>query len=215
MPPSYILYTPESSFRAFSTLIAAEYNGVTVDVVTDVTAEDAKSPVGKLPVLETPSGDKIFSSYAAARFIASVRRDTGLTGSSPSETASIDSWMDWTAQEVELPACGWFYPVAGYMPFDANSYEKCKTDLAKALKFLNDHLNGKTYLVGNQITLADIVVASTIFYPFKLVADPSFLKPFDNVLSWFTNCVSQDEFRQVVGQVTMCEKELIAPGQSS
>lgn len=215
MPPSYILYTPEASFRAFATLIAAEYNGVNVDVVTNVTAEDAKSPVGKLPVLETPSGEKIFSSYAAARFIAGLRRDTGLTGSSPSEAASIDAWMDFAAQEVELPACVWFYPVAGYMPFNANSYEKSKADLAKALKVLNDHLNGKTYIVGNQITLADIVVASTLLYPFKLVADQSYLKPYDKVLSWFTNCVSQEEFQQVVGQVTMCKKELKAPGQSS
>lgn len=215
MPPSYTLYTPEASFRAFATLIAAEYNGVIVDVVTNATAEDAKSPVGKLPVLETPSGEKIFSSYAAARFVAGLRRDTGLTGNSLAEAASIDAWMDWTAQEVELPACVWFYPVAGYTPFNASSYEKSKSDLAKALKVLNDHLNGKSYIVGNQITLADIVVASALLYPFKLVTDPSYLKPYENVLSWFTNCVSQEEFQQVVGQVTMCQKELMAPGQSS
>lgn len=214
MPPSYTLYTPEASFRAFATLIAAEYNAVVVDVVTDVTAEDAKSPVGKLPVLETPSGEKIFSCYAAARFIAGLRRDTGLTGSSPAEAALIDGWMDWASQELELPACVWFYPVAGYMPFNKNSYEKSKQDLAKALKVLNDHLHGKSYIVGNQITLADIVLASTLLYPFKLVTDQSYLKPYGKVLKWFTNCVSQEEFQQVVGQVTMCQKELMAPGQS-
>jgi elongation factor 1-gamma len=214
MPPTYTLYTPEASFRAFATLIAAEYNAVAVDVVTDATAEDAKSPVGKLPVLETPSGEKIFSCYAAARFIAGLRRDTGLTGNSPVEAASVDVWIDFAAQELELPACAWFYPVAGYMPFSKTSYEKSKVDLAKALQVLNEHLNGKAYLVGNQITLADIVVASTLLYPFKLVADPSYLKHFGNVLKWFTNCVSQEEFQQIVGQVTMCQKEIMAPGQS-
>ena len=116
--PTYKLYAPEASFRAFSTLIAAEYNGVSIDVSTDLGAA-SKSPVGKLPLLELPDGSTIFSSHAMARFIAGIRRDTGLTGTTLIETAAIDAWMDWAAQDLELPSCVWFYPVAGYMPFNA------------------------------------------------------------------------------------------------
>lgn len=115
---TYKLHTPEASFRAFATLIAAEYNGVDVEISTDLAAA-SKSPVGKLPLLELPDGSAIFSSHAMARYIAGIRRDTGLMGSTISETASIDSWMDWAAQDLELPSCVWFYPVAGYMPFNA------------------------------------------------------------------------------------------------
>jgi elongation factor 1-gamma len=70
-------------------------------------------------------------------------------------------------------------------------------------------------LVTDQISLADIVVASTLLYPFKLVADKSFLKPYGNVVRWFQTCVNQAEFQQVVGQVTMCKKELTAAGQAA
>jgi elongation factor 1-gamma len=115
--PAYKLYAPEASFRAFSTLISAEYNGVTVTVDTDLKAA-SKSPVGKLPILELPSGEIIFSSQAAARFIAGLRRDSGLTGNTLTDAAAIDAWMDWAATDLELPACVWFYPVAGYMPFN-------------------------------------------------------------------------------------------------
>jgi elongation factor 1-gamma len=118
---SYKLYAPEASFRAFSILIAAEYNGVSIDVSTDLGAASTKSPVGKLPVLECSrqnGSDCIFSSAAAARFVAGLRRDTGLTGQTVVEGACIDAWMDWAAQDLELPACVWFYPVAGYMPFN-------------------------------------------------------------------------------------------------
>jgi elongation factor 1-gamma len=115
--PTYKLHAPEASFRAFATLIAAEYNGVSVDVSTDLAAA-SKSPVGKLPLLELPDGSSIFSSHAMARFIASLRRDSGLTGQTLPESAAIDAWMDWAAQDLELPACVWFYPVAGYMPFN-------------------------------------------------------------------------------------------------
>lgn len=118
MSPTYKLYAPEASFRAFSTLIAAEYNGVSIDVSTDLKAA-SKSPVGKLPLLEMPNGrDCIFSSHAMARFVAGLRRDAGLVGNTLNEAAAIDSWMDWAAQDLELPACVWFYPVAGYMPFN-------------------------------------------------------------------------------------------------
>lgn len=80
---------------------------------------------------------------------------------------------------------------------------------------LNTHLADKTHLVGNQVTLADIVVVSTLLYPFKLVADKAYLKPYEHVLRWFQTCVQQPEFQQVIGTVTMCKKELMAPGQEA
>lgn len=117
--PLYKLYTAEASFRAFPILIAAEYNDVSVEAIADLSSASKVSPVGKLPVLVTENGDSIFSSHAAARFVAGLRRDTGLLGSGTlKETAAIDAWMDWAATDVELPACVWFYPVAGYMPFN-------------------------------------------------------------------------------------------------
>jgi elongation factor 1-gamma len=70
-------------------------------------------------VLELSSGAIIFSSQAAARYMAGLRRDSGLTGNTLTESAAIDAWMDWAGQDLELPACVWFYPVAGYMPFNA------------------------------------------------------------------------------------------------
>lgn len=115
--PTYKLYAPEASFRAFSTLIAAEYNGVSIDVSTDLSSA-SKSPVGKLPLLELQDSSTIFTSQAIARFIGGLRRDSGLLGDTLTEAAAVDAWMDWAAQDVELPACVWFYPVAGYMPFN-------------------------------------------------------------------------------------------------
>lgn len=113
-PPKYTLHAPPGSFRAFPALIVAEYNGVTVDVADpfDAAKVAALSPTGKAPILELPSGGPpLFSSHAIARFLAGIRRDTGLTGSTLQESAAIDAWMDFSSQELELPACVWFYPV--------------------------------------------------------------------------------------------------------
>jgi elongation factor 1-gamma len=95
------------------------------------------------------------------------------------------------------------------------SYEKAKTDMASALTILNNYLVDKTYLVGHQVTLADIYVSSVLLYPFKLVTDKNFLKPYSNVVRWFSTCVNQTEFTQVIGKVVMCKKELQAPGQTA
>ena len=87
--------------------------------------------------------------------------------------------------------------------------------MGKGLELLNTHLLLKTFLVNDQITLADIVVASTLVYPLKLVADKNYLKPYPNVVRWFTTCVNQPEFLAVIGQVNLCKKELMAPGQEA
>lgn len=55
------LWTNPANFRAFKVLIAAEYNGVELEVPefdhpTDSKSPEfvAKSPLGRVPVLETP-----------------------------------------------------------------------------------------------------------------------------------------------------------------
>lgn len=62
-PLAQKLITYQGNARAFKALIAAEYNGVTIEVpdfewgVTNKSEEFlAKNPVGKVPVLETAEG---------------------------------------------------------------------------------------------------------------------------------------------------------------
>lgn len=105
-----------------------------------------------------------------------------------------------------------FYPVLGYLPNNPVVASQAKLDLASALKVLEDHLLYRTYLVGETITLADITIASTLVYPFKFVADPSYRQAFPNVIRWFTTLVNQPAFENVVGTVVLAEKELTFGG---
>jgi len=212
---SYKLHTPAGSFRAFKALIAAEYNSIDVNVADwDAAAVKSLSPTGKAPVLETSNG-VIFESNAIARFISGLRTDTELLGCSFYQKAAIDAWVDFSANDIEMPACIWFYPVAGYMPFNEVAYEKAKGDLANAMSILNTHLVDKTYLVGEHITLADICVVSALVYPMKLVCDKAFLKPYGNLVRWFTTCVNQPAFKAVIGECPLAKKELTAAGQKA
>ncbi|CAM9242626.1 unnamed protein product [Ascophyllum nodosum] len=212
------LWTNPANFRAFKALIAAEYNCVEIEVPEFNHASDskspeflAKSPLGRVPVLETPKGC-IFESNAIARYVARMRRDTELYGVSFFESAQIDSWIDFCAHELELPATIWFYPVIGYMPYNETAVTKAKEDLKIALGALEKTLLEKTYLVGDKITLADITVASALVYPMKLVMDPEYRKSFPCVTRWFTTCVNQPQFMAVVGTVELAKEEMTAEG---
>uniref|UniRef100_A0A6U3WYA0 GST C-terminal domain-containing protein n=1 Tax=Ditylum brightwellii TaxID=49249 RepID=A0A6U3WYA0_9STRA len=212
---SYTLHTKPASHQAFKILIAAEYNGVDVEIAENFDAAKVASlsPTGKGPILETPRGI-LFESNAIARFLAKIRSDTGLMGQNVFEEAEVDSWVDFAAREVELPACVWFYPVAGYMPFNEDAYKKAKIDFGKALALLELQLKDKKYLVGDQITLADIAVVSSLVYPMKLVCDKAYVEPYPNVVRWFQSCVDESNFKNVIGVTTMCKKEITAPGQA-
>jgi len=206
------LHTSPGNFRAFKALIAAEYCGVDITISDDLTQIGSLSPVGKAPVLVTPKGN-IWESNAIARHVARIGKgDSGLNGQNMYEAAEIDGWIDFGSNELELPACVWWYPIAGYIPYNEKAYSKAKIDLAAAFGKIECHLfNGQTFLVGQQITLADICVASALVYPMKLVCDASFLEPFPNVSRWFKMCVDQSEFKSIIGDVRLCEKELLAP----
>jgi len=118
--PKYKLYTPTGSFRAFAPLIAAEYNKISIEVITENIEGfiKSKSPTGKAPILEClPAGGIIFSSYAISRYVSGLRNDRGLLlGYTVQERATIDEWIDWIAQDVELPVCVLIYPILGYIP---------------------------------------------------------------------------------------------------
>lgn len=174
----------------------------------------AKTPTGKVPVLETPEGT-IFESGAIARYVARLRQDTGLYGSTFFESGQVESWLEFSAHELEVPVEVWIFPLLGYSKFNAAANAKAKEDVKKALQVLENHLHLRTYLVGDKITLADIVVASALVYPFKLVLDKEFRKPFTAVNRWFSTLVNQPEFQAVIGDVPLIDTALHADGDES
>lgn len=213
------LYTDSGNYKAFKALIAAEYNGVTIDVPEfkvgkDNTSADflKKSPMGRVPCLETANGQFIFESNAIARYVARLRNDTGLYGANFDESGTVDSWVDFCANEMELSAALWVYPVLGMTPANPALSGKAKGDLQKALKVVDTHLSDKTYMVGHKITLADIAIVSALVYPFKFVADAKYRGAFPNVARWFDTCVHQPNFEAVIGSVVLATKEMGASG---
>ena len=77
----------------------------------------ALNPNGKVPCLETSQGG-IFESNAIARYVARLRNDTAVYGEDFFQSGQVDSGGDFCANEIEIPATMWGYPILGHMAFD-------------------------------------------------------------------------------------------------
>jgi len=204
-------------------LIAAEYAGVSIEVVpvtmgvTNKTKEFlALNPWGKVPTLETDDGQGIWESNAIARFVAaSATQENNLFGRSLLERGQVEQWMDWVRGDLELAASVWLYPIYGLIPNNPVATAKAKQDIHRLMGVLSNYLNDKSYLVGEGITLADIVVACTLVPLYSKVFDRAYRQSFPNVTRWFETVVNQPNFKKVQDEVHLCEKMEVAGGDDA
>lgn len=195
------LYAHPDNYKTYKALIAAKYVGLEVE--TPGGSDTAQT--GKIPVLETNQGC-IFSSTAIARYISRISRPVGLYGQTILEGGMIDSWIEFCTHELEVPLCTWVLPVLGIFDEVPEATACAKQDVKLALAVLNNHLLHNTYVVGHQITLADISVCCALVDGMRLVLDAEFRKPFGNLMRWFNLCLSQPEFAAIIGKVDLCGK---------
>jgi len=207
------LYTYPDNFRAAKALIAAQYSKADVKVAPDFvfgetnkTKEfEQKFPGGKIPAFEAKDGKVLQDSNAIAYYVANDQ----LKGKNEYDRAQILQWIGFAEAELLPAGCAWVFPILGIIknnPGSQEAFQRAKNDMKTALAILNSHLLTRTYLVGERITLADIVVAANLLNPYKYVLDPDYRKSFANVNRWFVTLINQPQFKAVLGEVVLCSK---------
>jgi len=210
------LYTYSGNTYALQSLIIAHYNSIELSLPAfemgkDNTTEDFlfKSPLAKVPVLQTAEGC-ICEAAAIARYLARLSPRTNMYGSTFFEAGLVDQWIEFAMTELDLPVGMWIYPILGFVESSDVNTVKAKEDVARALTVLNAHLLNATFLVGEGITAADVVVCCSLLNGFKLVFDSAFLEPFANVMRWFRTCVAQPDFTAVIGATALLASDVTA-----
>ncbi|GCB66370.1 hypothetical protein scyTo_0014992 [Scyliorhinus torazame] len=158
--------------------------------------------MSRFPSLETESKLCIHGATAVAHYLAPDR----MRGCSGKEASLVQQWVNFADSELLQPACAWVFTVLGLLKHNTKDVERAQLDLKKILRFLDDHLRLRTYLVGEGVTLADIAVSCSLLLPYKHAFEPDFRKPYVNVNRWFLTCVNQAEFTRALGAVRLCEK---------
>jgi glutathione S-transferase len=113
------------------------------------------------PYLETAAGDIISGASAIASHLARMNPGSGLLGAGVFQEAQVNQWVTWAeflAPTVDLIAGA----IQGTSKLDTTRFNEAVKSLKASVKVLNGHLNGKQYILGDKVTLADLVAGAIL-----------------------------------------------------
>jgi glutathione S-transferase len=127
------------------------------------------NPAGKLPALV--DGDVVLTeSVAIVLYLAEKHSERDLIPRELGQRAEFFRWLLFTTTELEQPL--WrisrhtsIYPADKRLPADI---ALARGDFAAMGRVLEEHMNGRQFLVGNTVTVADFVLAYTLDWAMML-----------------------------------------------
>merc|ERR1740116_58438 len=133
----------------------------------------------------------IYESAAIAFYIArqSASHGGALVGHKAFEEAQINQWVFANAGNW-AHAGAIMYNTLG-MAYNMDAYNAAVKGIKEQAKTLNTHLQGKTFLVGQRLTIADIANFLPMSMAFAFVLDAGFRKAMPNVSDWFARVAAQ------------------------
>jgi glutathione S-transferase len=161
------------------------------------------NPHGKVPVLI--DGELvIWESHTILRYLAATYGSDEFWPRDPAARSYLDRWLDWAATRLQPDFMDLFW---GYyrMPEtqrDLEAIKRARQDCARDYELLDSHLRARTFLDGDNFTLADIPAGATLYRYFEMgLAVP---QP-DNVMSWYERLRKIPSYRR---QITIPFDEL-------
>ncbi|CAO3610712.1 unnamed protein product [Mucor hiemalis] len=204
--------------RVAKAQIAAAYNGLEidfkpVDLATERTPEFyAKFPLGKVPVFESAEVN-LAESSAIGYYAAALKEDSPLLGKTAVDKALILQWVLFSENEISVNVSDWVAPLLGRRPYLKPNVNAAIAKFKRALGALDKVLLTKTYLVGHEITYADIAIATSLVLAYTQVVDKAGRSEFKNVTRYFKTVTAKPLFKKFLGELTLCETPLkyVAP----
>lgn len=169
----------------------------------------AKFPFGKVPAMETTQCS-LYESNALAYYIAAANKPE-LVGADAMTASLVQQYLAVADNEVVRTLSAWVYPLLGYSAFDASAVKHAIIEAHKVFAVLDKILLPRTFLVGERVTLADIVMCCSLLPAFKLVLDATERSKYINLTRWFCTLVAQPEFSAVIGDFELCSEAMTEP----
>jgi len=156
------------------------------------------NPNGHIPALQ--DGDLILWESLAINLYLARKYDKGLWPKTVAAEGHAFKWSIWAMTEAEEPV---LTVLLNRMFFPEAQRDKAKADDAAQrfqtpLAVLDGQLAGKTYLAGDDFTVADLNVASVLAWAPMAGID---LSKAANVGAWMNRCTGRPAFAKVMGMM--------------
>lgn len=190
--------------RASRCLWMLEECGVPFENVPTSFAGDAQTaafkqinPNGRVPALDD-EGLIVWESMAINLHLAD-RHAKALAPRDAAERAHVLQWTLWGVTEIEPGLIDAFVHRAMLPPAQrkAEVADAGAAKLARPLAVLEQILAGRSWLVGDRFTVADLNVASILFIAPMAHVD---LAPYPNVQRWLAACLDRPAARKALGR---------------
>ena len=167
-----------------------------------------RTPTTTLPFLETKEGN-ISESLSIETFLARKFRPD-LLGSSIFERAKVNQWIEFASCEIQKCLQDIIYPIFNWKEYNKELSDESNKKLKQYMIILEKELsNGNKYILGNKITLADII----LFRYLRLFMMLHFTENIRNSLfpkltKWFENIMNSPEAVEAYGRTILCKKQI-------
>ncbi|KAK4167022.1 glutathione S-transferase [Cladorrhinum sp. PSN259] len=213
MAPLGKIYTYPDNYRVQRALAIAAINGLEIEVpeftigVQNKTPEFlAKFPYGKVPAFESADGSfTLTEGQAIARYVAeSGPKAAQLLGADVQTRAKIEEWACFADQELAgnmIPPL--LMTIAKIIPFDAARYDQGVAAFERALKRVNVAVQGRKFVVGDELTFADIQLLGPLQLATKFLADEEMRKAVPNVEVYLKGLLEIPELKAQFGDLVL------------
>ncbi len=157
----------------------------------------AINPNGAVPTLV--DGDYVLTeSRAIMQYLASKKPEAGLLPRDEAARADVTRWQFWDAAHYSpaLAALAFERILKGMLGLgdpDNGKIQDALTNIRRFSAVLDKRLDGKQYIVGNALTLADLTIASSLMYAKQAEAP---LAEFPHVQAWFSRVSELDGWKK-------------------
>jgi glutathione S-transferase len=160
------------------------------------------NPNHKIPTL-VDRDFVLWESGAIMLYLAQMKPEAGLIPNDPQRRAKMAQWLFWNTAHFG-PACGTFITenlvkkILNLGDPDPDALAKGKDEFARFAKVISDHLDGKDFVVGDSMSLADHAIASWFVH-----ADSSGypLAGFDTLTKWAGNVLESEPWRRALAVI--------------
>ncbi|KAI1399036.1 elongation factor 1-gamma [Hypoxylon fuscum] len=160
----------------------------------------SKFPPGKVPALERPNGFTLFECIPVAIYLAKQNPNTKLLGSTLEEEATILKWASFANSELLPPIMAWINPVIGKGPSSPEILAAAEKNNEGMVSVVEKALEGKQYLVGDQLTIADLFVVSAITRGYQFVFTKKWAAAHPAIHEWYMRLKNDPIWKKIDGE---------------